>query len=212
MKISRPSPSMVVAGVALFVSLGGTSVAAVSYVSNAGAVDGKSAVSAGSTLSHAAGRLVATNRSGPDKGRLPGKFVADVARTQSFSRGYEVADNAPGAPQTVTVIKGLGTLTATCNDQSGAAGVEDPVSIITFLNQAGQNVNIARRVGNGDGAVSLALNQTATSVSIGGSNTFFFHVEKGGQNAIVEGGVRQEGRGTPAGTCAVFGVVTQVLP
>ena len=29
MKISRPSPSMVVAGIALFVSLGGTSVAAV---------------------------------------------------------------------------------------------------------------------------------------------------------------------------------------
>ena len=75
MKISRPSPSMVVAGLALFVSLGGTSVAAVSYVTNAGAVDGKSAVSASSTLDHAAGRLVATSSSGPDKGRMPGKFV-----------------------------------------------------------------------------------------------------------------------------------------
>src|SRR6202007_2362653 len=101
---------------------------------------------------------------------------------------------------------------ATCNDQNGAAGNEDPISVITFLNQAGQNVNIARRVGNGDGAVSLALNQTATSVSIAGSNTFVFHIEKGGQNAIIEGGVRQEGRGTPVGTCAVFGVITQVLP
>src|SRR5690242_20002874 len=207
MKISRPSPSMVVAGLALFISLSGTSIAAVSYVSNAGAVDGKSAVSAGSTLSHAAGKLVATNRSGTDKGRIPGKFVADVARTSSFSRGYEVADNAPGAPQTVTVIKGLGTLTATCNDQNATPGNEDPISIISFYNQAGQNVNIARRVGNGDGAVTLALNQTSTSVAIGGSNTFLFHIEKGGQNAIIEGGVRQEGRGTPAGTCAVFGVV-----
>ena len=60
--------------------------------------------------------------------------------------------------------------------------------------------------------MTLALNQTATSVSIGGSNTFFFHVELGGQNAIIDGGVRQEGRGTPAGTCVVFGVVTQILP
>ena len=212
MKISRPSPSMVVAGLALFVSLGGTSVAAVSYVSNAGAVDGKSAVSASSTLNHAAGRLVATNRSGDDKGRLPGKFVADVARTQSFSRGYEVADNAPGAPQLVSSIKGLGTITATCNDQNGAAGNEDPISVITFINASGQPVNVARRVGNGDGAVSVALNQTATSVSIGGSNTFEFHVEHSGQNAIITGGVRQDGRGTPAAICVVFGVVTQILP
>ena len=73
MKISRPSPSMVVAGIALFVSLGGTSMAAVSYATRAGSVDGKSAVFAGASLSQAAGKLVATNRSGTDKGRLPGQ-------------------------------------------------------------------------------------------------------------------------------------------
>ena len=212
MKISRPSPAMVVAGLALFVSLSGTSIAAVNYVERAGSVDGKSAVSAGSTLDHAAGRLVATNSGGTDKGRLPGKFVADVARTQSFFKGYEVADNAPGAPQLLSTIKGLGTLTATCNDQNTAPANEDPISVITFLNQSGQPVNIARRVGNGGGAVTFAANQTAASLSIGGSDTFVFHVEYGGQNAIIEGGVRQEGRGTPAGTCAIFGVVTQVLP
>src|SRR3954468_7936031 len=162
MKISRPSPSMVVAGLALFVSLSGTSIAAVSYVSNAGAVDGKSAVSAGSTLSPAAGKLVATNKSGTDKGRIPGKFITDVAKTQSFSRGFEVADNAPGAPQTVSLIKGLGSLTATCNDQNAAAGNEDPISVITFINASGAPMNVARRVGNGDGAISVAANQTAT--------------------------------------------------
>src|SRR5688500_5817314 len=145
MKISRPSPSMVVAGIALFVSLGGTSVAAVSYASRAGSVDGKSAVSAGSTLQRAAGRLVATNASGPDKGRIPGKFVADVGHTQVFSRAYEVAGSAPGAPQTVGIFRGLGTLTATCNDQAPAAGNEDPISVITFLNQSGHPVNLARR-------------------------------------------------------------------
>jgi hypothetical protein len=212
MKISRPSPSMVVAGIALFVSLGGTSVASVNYAARAGSVDGKSAVSASSTLNHAAGRLVATASSGPDKGRLPGKFVADVGKTQSFSKNYQVADNAPGAPQLVQTIKGLGQLTATCNDQAPAAGVEDPVSVITFINQSGDSVNVAKRVGNGDGSIAVALNQTASPVTIAGSNTFTFHVEHQGQNAIITGGIRQDGRGTPAAICVLFGVTTQVLP
>ena len=212
MKFSRPSPSMVVASVALFVSLGGTSVAAINYATNAGAVDGKSAVFAGASLNQAAGKLVATNRSGADKGRVPGKFVADVAKTLSFSRAYEVADNAPGAPQLVSSIRGLGTITATCNDQNAGAGNEDPISVITFNNASGQTVNVARRVGNGDGALTLAANQTATSLSIGGSNTFLFHIEYAGQNAIIQGGVRQDGRGTPAAVCGVFGVVMQILP
>src|SRR4051812_16293858 len=183
MKVSRPSPSMVVAGIALFVSLSGTSVAAMSYASRAGAVDGKSAVYAGASLSQAAGKLVATNRSGPDKGRLPGKFVADVPKTQTFGNGFEVADNAPGAPQPVATMSGLGTLTATCNDQNAAAGKEDPISTITFLNQSGGAANIARRVGNGDGALDVSANQTASSVAIGGFNTFMFHVQQGGRNA-----------------------------
>lgn len=212
MKISRPSPSMVVAGIALFVSLGGTSIAAVNYASRAGSVDGKSAVYSGATLSQAAGKLVATNRSGTDKGRLPGKFVADVPKTAVFSNVFEVADNAPGAPQTLVSISGLGTLTATCNDQAPAAGNEDPISTVSFLNQSGEPVNVARRVGNGDGALAVAANQTASSLNVGGSNTFQFHVERRSQNAIVTGGIRQDGRGTPAATCVVFGVVNQVIP
>ncbi len=212
MKVTRPSPAMVVAGIALFVSLGGTSIAAVSYVSNAGAVDGKSAVFSGASLSQAAGKLVATNRSGADKGRLPGKFIADVPKTTVFSNIFEVADNAPGAPQTVATLSGLGALTATCNDQNNTAGNEDPISTISFNNASGEIVNVARRVGNTDGALSVAANQTATSISIGGSNTFMFHIERRSQNAIIQGGVRQDGRGTPAATCVVFGVVEQILP
>ena len=212
MKISRPSPSMVVAGIALFVSLGGTSVAAVSYAKRAGAVDGKSAVYSGATLSQAAGKLVATERSGADKGRLPGRFVADVPKTIVFSNVFEVADNAPGAPQTAAVISGLGTLTATCNDQANGAGVEDPISTVSFLNQSGEAINIARRVGNGDGALAAAPNQTAASLTVGGSNTFMFHIERRSQNAIINGGIRQDGRGTAAASCIVFGVVEQVLP
>jgi hypothetical protein len=83
---------------------------------------------------------------------------------------------------------------------------------VTFNNLSGTAVNVARRVGNGEGAISVALNQTATSVSIGGSNTFTFHVEANGQNAMITGGVRQDGRGTPTAICVVFGVVTQALP
>src|SRR3954468_24992579 len=212
MKLSRPSPSMVVAGVALFVSLGGTSMAAINYAERAGSVDGKSAVYAGASLSQAAGKLVATNRSGPDKGRLPGKFLAGVPKSSPFSNVFEVADNAPGAPQTIAVLSGLGSLTATCNDQNKVAGNEDPISTIAFNNAAGDIVNVARRVGNGDGALTVAANQTSTSVAIGGSNTFMFHIERRSQNAIIQGGVRQDGRGTPAATCVVFGVVEQVLP
>jgi hypothetical protein len=212
MKISRPTPSMVVAGLALFVSLGGTSMAAVNYASRAGSVDGKSAVYAGASLSQAAGKLVATNSGGADKGRLPGKFVADVGKTRTFSNSFEVADNTPGAPQPVAAMSGLGTLTATCNDQNATGGNEDPISVITFLNQSGQSLNIARRVGNGAGALSVSQNQTATSVSIGGSDTFTFHMEQGGHNAIITGGVRQDGRGSAGAICVVFGVVTDVLP
>jgi hypothetical protein len=212
MKFSGPSPSMVVASIALFVSLGGTSVAAINYARNAGAVDGKSAVFSGATLSQAAGKLVATNRKGPDKGRLPGKFVADVPKTQTFSRAYEVADNAPGAPQLAASIAGLGSITATCNDQNSAAGKEDPISTLTFVNTSGHPVNVARRVGNGDGSLNVIQNQTTASLSIGGSNTYLFHVEWGGHNAIIMGGVRQDGRGTPAAVCAVFGSVMQILP
>ena len=49
MRFHKPSPSMVVASIALFVSLGGTSVAAVSYARNAGKVDGYDAVKASSS-------------------------------------------------------------------------------------------------------------------------------------------------------------------
>jgi len=212
MKISRPSPSMVIAGIALFVSLGGTSVAAVSYATRAGSVDGKSAVYSGASLSQSAGKLVATERRGADKGRLPGRFVSDVPKTAVFSNVFEVADNAPGAPQTAAVISGLGTLTATCNDQSNAAGVEDPISTVSFLNQSGEPVNVARRVGNGDGALAAAPNQTAEPLTVGGSNTFMFHIERRSQNAIINGGIRQDGRGTATASCVVFGVVEQILP
>ena len=147
------------------------------------------------------------HRQGPAAGQVRRRRRA---HTQSFSKGYEVADNAPGAPQTVSIIKGLGTLTATCNDQNAAAGNEDPISVPHVpqpVRPRGQRRPPRRQRRRRD----LRRRQPdRASLSIGGSNTFIFHVEYGGQNAIIQGGVRQDGRGTPAGTCAVFGVVTQV--
>ncbi len=210
MKISRPSPSMAVAGIALFVSLGGTSLAAVNYAANAGAVDGKSAVSASGTTSHAAGRLVATNSSGPDKGQIPAKFLAGVPHTQTFGRAFDVADNAPGAPQTIGDGGSLGTLTATCNDQNAAAGVEDPTTTLNFVNTSGATINVARRVGTGDGVVAALPNQTLAPLTIAGSNTFFFHIESAGKNLLVNGVVRQDGRGGPAASCLVYGTVMEI--
>lgn len=210
MKLSRPSPSMAVAGLALFVSLGGTSVAAVNYAREAGAVDGKSAVSASGTVKHAAGRLVATNSAGPQKGMIPGKYLADVPHTQSFGRAYDVADNAPGAPQTIATVGALGTLSAACNDQAAAAGVEDPIAAVTFANTSGASLNVARRVANNAGAVGELLNQTVAPLTIAGSNTFSFHLEAGGVNVLINGMVRQDGRATPNAHCLVVGTVLRI--
>src|SRR5215207_6743541 len=98
MRFTKPSPSMVVASIALFVALGGTSIAAVSYARNAGKVDGKDARKASASRARAAGNLVATTRKGPHAGQIPGKFLADVPRSDPFGRYLEVTDNATGAP------------------------------------------------------------------------------------------------------------------
>src|SRR3954463_4603320 len=99
MRIRHPSPATVIALVALVMATSGTAVAAVDFARNAGAVDGKSAVSAKSSLRHAAGRLVATNKSGPDKGRIPAKFIAGAATsaTSTWVKGTDVADNGTAA-------------------------------------------------------------------------------------------------------------------
>jgi hypothetical protein len=45
------------------------------FAHNAGKVDGKSAVGSGATLNRAAGKLVATQGTGPNKGRFARKFI-----------------------------------------------------------------------------------------------------------------------------------------
>ena len=49
----------------------------------------------GSTGGASDGNLVAANKSGPDKGRIPGKHLAGVAHTQTFGRSFDVAVPPP---------------------------------------------------------------------------------------------------------------------
>jgi hypothetical protein len=210
MRFGKPSPSMAVAGVALFVSLGGTSIAAVNYARNAGAVDGRSAVSYMTSTENAAGKLVATQRGGVDKGKLPARFVDDVPATQTFGRAIEVTDNAQNAPEVVGSAPEIGSITASCVDENAAIGVENPASAIALSNSSGEAINVARQVGNGNSLVTAQLNGTVAALTIQGSNTFSYHLERRGVNLLVHGVVRQDGRNTSWAACLVYGTVLRV--
>ncbi len=209
-KLSRPSPAMVVASVALFVSLGGTSVAAVSFARNAGKVDGKDAVRSGTSLKKAAGDLVATNRSGPDKGQIPAKFLADVPTTQAFGRAFEVADNATGAQEVFGGAEGVGTLTANCADQNPQPGIEDPISTVTFSNTSGAPINLTQRKGIENAVIQPLAAGTVATLTVGGSNTFEYQIQRGSTNLLINGTVRQDGRGQAAAFCLVYGTILRV--
>ena len=212
MRPRRPSPSLVISLIALVMATSGTAVAAVSFAANAGKVDGKDAVHSGATLRQAAGDVVATQRRGTDRGRIPGKFLADVMRggADSFSRVAEVQDGAADIPTAISSIPGLGTLSASCFDQSRVAGTEDPATTLTFANQSGLPVNVARQVGAQAPEVFPQPANTTSQFTIGGSNTFRLHIEKQGINYVVDGVVRQDGRGTPAASCVVYGYALRV--
>ena len=80
MKIFRPSPSMVVAGLALFVSLGGTSDRGRELCVATPAPSMARAPSSPRVAQRPPASSWRPNRSGADTGRFPGKFIADVAR------------------------------------------------------------------------------------------------------------------------------------
>jgi hypothetical protein len=209
MRNRKPSPAMAVALMALFISLGGTSIAAVNYAANAGKVDGKDGVAATTARSKAAGDLVATNKSGPDKGKIPVKFLADVPVTQTFGQPFAVTDNAVGAPATLGTFEGIGNLTATCADQAAATGNEDPTTTLSFNSAIA--VNTSKRTGAGNGTIVSQAAGTAQTLAIGGSSTFEYQIQAPtGTNLLIQGVVRQDGRGTPNATCLVYGTVLRL--
>jgi hypothetical protein len=214
MHFRTPSPAMVVAIVALVMATTGSAIAAVNFARNAGAVDGKSAVASGAPLSRAAGRLVATQRTGPGKGRIATKYLdlTGYARggTATFGHAFAVTDNATGAPTPIGVIPGLGALTASCIDQDATIGREDPQTTLVFQNTSGDVVNLSRTVGNGDPFIAPLPNGTVNQFTINGSNTFTLHIEHKGTNYFASGVVRQDGRGTSGASCLVYGFALAV--
>jgi len=211
-KIGRPSPAMVVALIALVFAMTGSAAAVVSFARNAGAVDGKSATSAGASNGFASGKLVALRKSGLLRGTLPSKFLdpTTVPREFVFGRNAEVIDNGSETPFTIATIPGFGTVTATCGDENNNPGNENPKTTITFGNTSGQNIEFARSTGSGALAVANLANNQASSFTITSSNTFTLQVQKLGTNLIVFGVVRQNGQGTNSASCINYGRVSQL--
>jgi hypothetical protein len=211
MRIRKPSPALVVSIVALVMATTGSAVAAIDFARNAGAVDHLSAVGASSSLTRAAGKLVATARGGSHKGKIPGKFLANVPISTTFENAFQVPDNANGAPVTLNAT-GFGPVTASCNDQNNKAGVEDPSTTVSFADGTSQTLNIASTVGSAAPDVATLAPTALHTVTINGSNTFEFQVELAHVVVEVKGQVRQDGRGTANGVCFIAGEVSTYTP
>jgi hypothetical protein len=209
MKISRPQPATIISIVALVMASTGSAVATVSFARNAGAVDHKSAVGSGATLSHAAGKLITTQAKGAGKGTIAAKYLdlGGVAggSTSSFGQSVPVPDNTSGVPTQIGGIPGLGPLTATCRDQDNTIGIGDPQTTITFSNTSGDIVNQSRTIGGGNPAIGAVAAGAQSSFTINGSSTFELHLQRRGTNYFVRGVIRQDGRGTSAAACTVWG-------
>jgi len=207
----KPSPSLVISIIALVMASTGSAVAAVNFARNAGHVDGKSAVSARSSLRHAAGKLVATKRGGTNRGQIPGKFVAGVVHGDAvrFSRSTPVIDNGAGAAVDLAFAGG-GKLTATCRDQSTKAGKENPSTTITFSNLSPTPLNSARTIGGGDAGVGVLAPGGTSQFKIDGSNTFSYQLERAGRQVLIDGVVRQNAPNSADAACVVYGAAVSL--
>jgi hypothetical protein len=210
MRIRRPSPAMVVAIAALVMSTAGTSIAAVSFATNAGKVDGLDAVRAGSP-SNAKGKLVATARSGIRAGTIPNYHLSGVPHSDTYGELFQVPDNQTGGVVTLDESE-LGRFSAQCSDENNNAGNENPTGTISFTSTNAAPVNFARHVGNGAAASGILQPNTVTSFAIGGANTFRFHAELFGTNVVYEGFIRQINQGTAEAQCLVVGTVQRMKP
>lgn len=212
MKLRPPSPAMVVALVALVVALSGTAVAAVSFARNAGAVDGLSAVRARASNARAAGKLVATNRGGRNRGKLPGRFVADVmrGRAASLSTYVRTVDNEPGVPRRLLTVRGVGHLDAQCADVDPTAGTATTRTTVTFTAKAPQGVNVSRLLGRDietstrPNVFSAARNQPVTILP-SADGLFQVLLQAKGRSVLVVGAARTDSSPGPRAACLLWG-------
>jgi hypothetical protein len=198
MTIPKPSASMIVAITALVFAMTGAGYAAVKATS----VDGLSAVKSGASAKRAAGKLVATQRSGTGKATIAARYLNPGT---TFGKTFQVEDNQTLAPVSIGGVSGAGTLTASCYDQNQIAGNEDPATEVVYGNTSGTTVNISRTIGSQAAFVGAVPNGATSTFSITGSNTFELHLQRSNVNYFVRGVVRQDGRGTSAGSCLIYG-------
>jgi hypothetical protein len=217
MRRRTPSPAMVVAIVALVVALSGTAVAAVDFARNAGAVDGKSAVPAGSSLQHAAGRLVATASAGPRRGRLPGRFVADVMRggATSLTRYLRAVDNADGPIVPLAIIPGIGRLDAQCRDQDPTVGVKSTQTLVSFTASDPGGVNVSRLLGSDigssrEGVVFTALQGQPVPILQFADSLFQLTLQARDRTVFMTGAARPDLNRTASAACLIFGIGLRV--
>ena len=213
MRPSMPSPAMVVALIALAVALSGTAIAAVDFASNAGAVDGKSAVSSTASLALARGKLVATANVGSARGRIPGRFVSDVMRggSASISKFMRPVDNQPGPVVAIATIDGIGRFEAQCRDQDPAANVKSTQTIITFTASEPGGVNVSRLLGRDienarDGVVFTALPTQAVPVISLADTMFQLILQAGTKTVFLSGSARSLANHTPDAACLIWGI------
>ncbi|HWI22303.1 MAG TPA: hypothetical protein VNT22_06775 [Baekduia sp.] len=198
MRVPKPSAAMIVAVIAMVFAMTGAGVAAI----NATSVDGVSAVKSGASAKRAAGKLVTTQRRGNGKGTIAARYLNPGT---TFGKTFQVEDNRVLSPVAIGGISGLGTLTASCYDQNQVAGNEDPATQVVFGNTSGTTVGISRSVGVNGPTVGTVPNGAQSSFTIGGSNTFELHIQRANVNYFVRGVVRQDGRGSAAASCVVYG-------
>jgi hypothetical protein len=214
---SRPSPAMVVAIVALIVALSGTAVAAVDFARNAGAVDGKSAVSARTPVRLAAGRLVATARAGAGRGRLPGRFVSDVMRggATSLTRYLRAVDNADGPVVPLAIIPGIGRLDAQCRDQDPTVGIKSTQTLVSFTASDPRGVNVSRLLGSDigssrEGVVFTALKNQPVPILQFADSLFQLTLQARDRTVFMTGAARPDLNRTASAACLIFGIGLRV--
>ncbi len=213
MRRRMPSPAMVVAIIALIVALSGTAVAAVDFARNAGAVDGKSAVSASATLKRSAGNVVAAATAGPGKGRIPGRFVSDVMRggSTSLSRYIRAVDNADGPVVALAIIPGIGRLDAQCRDQDATPEIKSTQTLVTFTASEDGGVNVSRLLGSDigssrEGVVFTALKAQPVPVMQFADSLFQLTLQARDRTVFISGAARPDLNRTAAAACLIFGV------
>ena len=218
MKVKRPSPAMLVAVIALVMSMTGGAIAAVNFAKNAGSVDGYSAVKASKGgKGKAAGKLVATYKDGDNRGKLPLRIIAGAASKEDVenvsnagavgrngARLTAVTDNQTTAADTMIDLD-LGALQVSCTDQQANAGIENASTEIGITNSSGAPINLSRTVGNGAPTIVTLENGIVHSFSVPQENTFSAQIQgTGNKTVLVEGTARQVGQGTADSSCAVF--------